>query len=142
MRAVRRVHEQATIPERGNGKHPDIRGMIHAEQPSVRLMARRRHEFDDLPDIAKIRTLLRGLGSLAAKYDQRLSFHPGHFNVLGSPNPNAVAKTTKELNQHGQIMDMIGLPRDHRASINIHCNGVYEGKAETLARWRENCGSG
>lgn len=96
------------------------------------------YEIEDLPEIEKIKTLLRGLGTLAAKYDQRLSFHPGHFNVLGSPNPEAIRKTIKELNQHGQIMDMIGLPRDHRASINIHCNGVYEGKAETLARWREN----
>ena len=96
------------------------------------------YEFDDLPDITKIRILLKGLGTLVTKYDQRLSFHPGPFNVLGSPNPEAIRKTTKELNQHGQIMDMIGLPRDHRAPINIHCNGVYEGKGETLARWREN----
>ena len=24
---------------------------------------------------------------------QRLTFHPGHFNVLGSPNPTVVNKT-------------------------------------------------
>ena len=96
------------------------------------------YEIEELPEIEKIKTLLRGLGNLAAKYGQRLSFHPGPFNVLGSPNPEAIRKTIKELNQHGQIMDMIGLSRDHRAPINIHCNGVYEGKEETLARWREN----
>ena len=96
------------------------------------------YEFDDLPDIDKIKILLRGLGQLAKKYNQRLSFHPGHFNVLGSPNPDAITKTVKELNQHGQIMDMIGLPRNHQAPINIHCNGAYEGKEETLTRWRNN----
>ena len=35
------------------------------------------YEFDDLPDITKIRILLKGLGTLVTKYDQRLSFHPG-----------------------------------------------------------------
>lgn len=96
------------------------------------------YELADLPDIDKISNLLAGAGTLAKKYGQRLSFHPGHFNVLGSPNPAAVAKTSKELNQHGEIMDMLGMPRNPSAPINIHCNGVYEGKAETLARWCAN----
>jgi UV DNA damage endonuclease len=95
------------------------------------------YELSELPDYEKICTLLKGLGVLVQKYGQVLSFHPGPFNVLGSPNPNALKKTLKDLNQHGEIMDMIGLPRNVSAPINIHCNGVYEGKTETLARWRE-----
>jgi UV DNA damage endonuclease len=95
------------------------------------------YEISELPDAAKISTILKGLGGLVQKYGHRLSFHPGPFNVLGSPNPSALAKTLRDLNQHGEIMDMIGLPRDVRFPINIHCNGVYEGKDETLQRWRE-----
>jgi UV DNA damage endonuclease len=94
-------------------------------------------EIKDLPDYGKISVLLRGAGNLVLKYGQRLSFHPGPFNVLGSPNPSTLAKTIKDLNQHGEIMDLIGLPRDVSFPINIHCNGVYEGKEETLARWRD-----
>jgi UV DNA damage endonuclease len=94
------------------------------------------YELSELPDAAKISAILKGLGALVQKYGHRLSFHPGPFNVLGSPNPSALAKTLRDLNQHGEIMDMIGLPRDVRYPINIHCNGVYEGKGETLARWR------
>jgi len=94
------------------------------------------YELSELPDAAKISAILKGLGALVHKYGHRLSFHPGPFNVLGSPNPSALAKTLRDLNQHGEIMDMIGLPRDVRYPINIHCNGVYEGKAETLTRWR------
>ena len=45
------------------------------------------YELKDLPDFQKISTLLKGVGNLALKYCQRLSFHPGPFNVLGSPNP-------------------------------------------------------
>lgn len=96
------------------------------------------YEIKDIPDYKKICTLGKAIGQLIEKYGQRLSFHPGPFNVLGSPNLVLIQKTTKELNQHAEIMDIFGLPQSHGYPINIHCNGVYEGKAETLNRWCEN----
>ena len=93
------------------------------------------YEFKDLPDFKKICTLLKGVGNLAKKYGQRLSFHPGPFNVLGSPNPILVEKTIKELNQHAEIMDLMGLKQSQQYPINIHCNGVYGCKEATLQRW-------
>jgi UV DNA damage endonuclease len=96
------------------------------------------YSLKDLPDYRKISVLLRGAGSLALKYGQRLSFHPGPFNVLGSPNDDLVQKTTKELNQHAEIMDLMGLPKSHFYPINIHCNGVYGDKNATLSRWASN----
>jgi UV DNA damage endonuclease len=96
------------------------------------------YELKDLPDYRKISFLLQGAGKLALKYGQRLSFHPGPFNVLGSPNPILVEKTIKELNQHSEIMDLMGLPKSHLYPINIHCNGVYGDKNTTLSRWASN----
>jgi UV DNA damage endonuclease len=96
------------------------------------------YEIKDLPDYRKISMLLRGAGNLAIKYGQRLSFHPGPFNVLGSPNETLVQKTIKELNQHSEIMDLMGLPKSHLYPINIHCNGVYGDKNATLSRWASN----
>lgn len=96
------------------------------------------YEIKDLPDYRKISTLLKGAGNLVLKYGQRLSFHPGPFNVLGSPNPILVQKTTKELNQHAEIMDLMGLPKSRVYPINIHCNGVYGDKIATLSRWASN----
>ena len=96
------------------------------------------YELKDLPDFQKISTLLKGVGNLALKYGQRLSFHPGPFNVLGSPNPTLVQKTIKELNQHAEIMDIMGLPQSHFYPINIHCNGVYGDKMATMCRWASN----
>lgn len=96
------------------------------------------YELKDLPDFQKISTLLKGVGNLALKYGQRLSFHPGPFNVLGSPNPVLVQKTIKELNQHAEIMDIMGLPQSHFYPINIHCNGVYGDKMATMGRWASN----
>jgi UV DNA damage endonuclease len=96
------------------------------------------YEFKDLPDYRKILILLQGAGNLVKKYNQRLSFHPGPFNVLGSPNDDLVQKTIKELNQHAEIMDLMGLPKSHFYPINIHCNGVYGDKNATLSRWASN----
>ena len=96
------------------------------------------YEFKDLPDYKKISTLLSGAGNLAQKYGQRLTFHPGHFNVLASKNQAVVDKTIKELNQHAEIMDLMGLPETHYAAINIHVNTTQGGKDVCLARFRKN----
>ena len=96
------------------------------------------YDFKDLPDYVRITNLLKGVGTLAAKYGHRLTFHPGHFNALGSPNPVVVEKTIKELNQHSQIMDLIGLTISPYNKINIHVGGAYGDKEAALQRWIDN----
>ena len=96
------------------------------------------YEFSDLPDYGKIKALLKGAGTLAKKYDQRLSFHPGPFTILASPKPGVVDKAIKELNQHSEIMDMLGLPVNHYAKINIHTGGTYGDKKATMQRFCDN----
>ena len=93
------------------------------------------YDFSDLPDYKKICTLLMGAGTLAKKYGQRLTFHPGPFNVLASPNDNVVKKTIVDLNKHSQIMDLMGLSTTPYNKINIHVGGVYGDKASALQRW-------
>lgn len=96
------------------------------------------YEFDDLPNITKIKNLLSGLGNLVKQYNHRLSFHPGPFNVLASPSESVVKKTISELNKHSQIMDMIGLPVSPFSKINIHVGGAYGNKQEAMKRWVDN----
>ena len=91
--------------------------------------------FTQLPDYGKISTLLLGAGNLAKRYNQRLTFHPGPFNVLASPNDNVVQKTIIDLNKHSQIMDMMGLSTTPYNKINIHVGGVYGDKESALQRW-------
>jgi len=93
------------------------------------------YDFSDLPDYKKICTLLLGAGNLAKKYKQRLTFHPGPFNVLASPNDNVVKKTIVDLNKHSQIMDLMGLSTTPYNKINIHVGGVYGDKVSALQRW-------
>ena len=95
------------------------------------------YQLDELPDYEEISDYLYMAGDEASG-KQRLTFHPGHFYVLGSPNPTVVNKTIKELNQHSQIMDIMGLSITPYNKINIHIAGAYGDKQATLKRWIDN----
>jgi len=96
------------------------------------------YDFEDLPDYGKIKNVLKGIGTLAEKYGHRLTFHPSHFNALGSPNPKVLESTIKELNEHSKIMDLMGLSATVYNKINIHIAGAYGDKQATLKRWIDN----
>ena len=95
------------------------------------------YQLDELPDYEEISDYLYMAGDEASG-KQRLTFHPGHFNVLCSPNPAVVKKTIKELNQHSQIMDIMGLSNTVYNKINIHVGGAYGDKCAALNRWVDN----
>lgn len=96
------------------------------------------YELSDLPDYDKISNVLKGAGKIAMDNGQRLTFHPGPFDVLASATQSVVDKCIIDLNKHGQIMDLIGLPRDHSAPINIHVNTTQGGKSEAMQRFVDN----
>ena len=92
----------------------------------------------DMPDYEKFSNILKGAGTLAKNYGQRITSHPGPFNVLVSPNPKVVENTFKDLSTHGEIFDLMGLERSHYNPINIHCNGVYGDKQSAMDRFCKN----
>ena len=97
------------------------------------------YKFSDLPDYDDIAYHLDVAGEYAYNTQQRLTFHPGPFNVLGSPNENVVDKAIKELNSHSEIFDLMGFinPSPYN-KINIHVGGTYGGDFEgTAKRWCE-----
>ena len=96
------------------------------------------YEITELPQFDKIKNLLKGVGLLSIKYGQRLGFHPGPFNQLGSVNDRVVKKTVKELNQSSQIMDLMNLPTSQLSHINIHVGNATNGKEEATKRFCEN----
>ena len=94
--------------------------------------------LSSMPDYRKISILLNGAGNLANKYGQRITSHPGPFNVLVSPNEKVVQNTIKDLSIHGEIFDLMGLSRTPYNKINIHCNGVYGDKQSAMDRFCKN----
>jgi len=96
------------------------------------------YEITDLPDWPMIEKNLQLAGKLATQYGQRLTFHPGPFNVLASESGFVVRKTIKEINQHAQIMDVMGLPKTVWSKINIHVNTTQGGKDVAAERFCKN----
>ena len=69
------------------------------------------YDIATLPDYQAISDSLARTGQIARSVGQRLSFHPGQFCVLASPNESTVVKSLRELDQTAQIMDMLGMPK-------------------------------
>ena len=85
-------------------------------------------------DFAK--DLLKQIGKKAKLYNQRLTFHPGQFNVLGSPHENVLLKTITGLDYHASVLDLMGM--DQNSVMVIHGGGTYGNKPETIKRWCRN----
>ena len=96
------------------------------------------YDITQLPDYTDIAAVLADTGHIARQAGQRLSFHPGQFCVLASPNESTVVKSLKELDQTAEIMDILGMPKSPGAKINIHVGGAYGEHDKALARFCEN----
>ena len=79
--------------------------------------------------------LLQRIGALARRYGHRLTFHPGQFNVLGTPRTKAWHQTLQDLEYHATVLDIMGMGKD--SVMVIHGGGVYDDKEATIARWIE-----
>lgn len=93
------------------------------------------YEIRDLPDYEEIHEVLQSAGKIAMEGNQRLTFHPSPYSVLASQNESVVIKALKELSQHGEIMDMMGLERSNFYPINIHVNTAKPTKEEAADRF-------
>jgi UV DNA damage endonuclease len=96
------------------------------------------YEISELKDFEEIKSILKEVGDLAKSTDQRITFHPSPYGVLASDRPDVVKKAIKEISQHGEIMDLMGLDRTHFYPINIHVNTTKPTKEEAAARFCEN----
>ena len=81
-------------------------------------------------DFAK--DLLRQIGEKSHKYNQRLTFHPGQYNVVGTPSQEAFQQTICDLKYHADVLDLIG---SNNAVMVVHGGGMYGDKEATKERW-------
>lgn len=79
--------------------------------------------------------LLKTIGSKAREYNQRITFHPGQYNVIGSPKKDVVENTIRDLSYHCEVLDLMEMNQD--SVIVIHGGGVYGDKKKTIERWCE-----
>lgn len=96
------------------------------------------YEFSELPNYKEILETCQEIGKFATEDEQRLSFHPGPFNILASPHEKVINATILDLNRHAQIMDMMNLRTDWYNTINIHVGGAYGEKESAMERFCKN----
>ena len=80
--------------------------------------------------------LLKQIGELSRQLDQRLTFHPGQFNVIGTPHEDKFQHTINDLSYHADVLDLMELDND--SVIVIHGGGLYGDKEAAKKRWCEN----
>lgn len=93
------------------------------------------YELESLPNFDIISSKLKLIGNYAKENKVRLSFHPTHFCILASENPNVVKNSIDELNKHAQIMDLMGLDQSYYYPINIHVNTTKPTREEAADRF-------
>lgn len=96
------------------------------------------YEIEDLPHFSEILVELERAGTIAMETGQRITFHPSPYGVLASLREDVVQKALKELSQHGQIMDLMGLEASLFYPINIHVNTTQPDKEEAARRFCSN----
>lgn len=96
------------------------------------------YKLEQLPDFERISSVLAQAGKIAMEAGQRLSFHPGPFNILTSPKQKVVDNSYIDLEHHGRIFDLMGMPRNHWSKINIHIGASYGDPASGMERWCKN----
>jgi len=79
--------------------------------------------------------LLKDAGNLAKKYNQRITMHPGQYNVVGTPNKDAFEKTKLDLEYQATLLDLMGM--DNNSVMVVHGGGIYGNKEKTKERWCE-----
>lgn len=82
-------------------------------------------------DFAK--DLLLQIGDKAREYNQRITYHPGQYNVVGTPDINKFNQTCVDLSYHAEVLDLMNM--DNNSVMVVHGGGVYGDKQKTLERW-------
>ena len=80
--------------------------------------------------------LLKSIGQKARDYNHRLTFHPGQFNVLGTPRAKVLKQTILDLQYHADVLDLMEMGKD--SVMVIHGGGVYGDMVATKERWIKN----
>ena len=76
------------------------------------------------------------IGTKIRRGSMRVSFHPGQYTVLNSPDEDVVARAIEDLIYHDKILTALGT--DATNKIVLHVGGIYGDKEAALDRFAEN----
>jgi len=76
------------------------------------------------------------IGAKIQNGGMRVSFHPGQYTVLNSPDEDVVARAILDLEYHAIMLECLGVGNEHK--IVLHVGGIYGDKAAALERFATN----
>ena len=96
------------------------------------------YDLRDMPNYGAIHAAALSAGNFARQHNMRITSHPGPFNKLASPKESVFQLTKTDLSVHGDLFDLIGLPRTPYAKLNIHVGAAYGDKPFALDNFCRN----
>ena len=91
-----------------------------------------------LPLFDEIEEALFNCGLFIEENGMRVTTHPDHFVKLASPKQDVVDNAIRDLEIHGELFDLLCLPRSPYAKINIHVGAAYGDKPMALENFCRN----
>lgn len=76
------------------------------------------------------------IGQKIKQSGMRVSFHPGQYTVLNSPDEGVVSRAVDDLVYQEKILTLLGVDYSHK--LILHVGGVYGDKVTALERFEEN----
>jgi len=104
---------------------------------SSRLIPLANHpELENWDYLAPIREALQTIALFLQEYPMRLDFHPEHFVVLNSPDPDVFRASLNTLKLHAELLSGMGIDLEHRCVL--HIGGGYGDKEKALEQLIHN----
>ena len=96
------------------------------------------YQLCDLPDYEEIERVLFECGLFIEEHGMRVTSHPDHFVKLASPDERIASNAIRDLEIHGELFDLLCLPRTHYAKLNIHVGASYGDKPKAIDTFCKN----
>jgi len=79
-----------------------------------------RMKISDLPNYSDIVAECDKIKQTLLQKHIRISSHPSEYITLSSEDSNTVDNSIRDLEQHAELFDLLGLPEDYNSPLNIH----------------------
>jgi UV DNA damage endonuclease len=76
--------------------------------------------ISELPNFSEIKAELERIKQTIQKKFIKLSAHPSEYISLSTNDPNILKNSFRDLAQHAELFDLLGLPQDYSCPLNIH----------------------
>ena len=97
-------------------------------------------KLTELPNFQEIQNEINLIKHTICATKVRVSAHPSEYISLTSDDSSVISNSIRDLEQHGEIFDLLDLPKSHWSPLNIHCRQdgepleVFQTFAKNFAR--------